>query len=103
MRMPTADENVQAMREMRDSDAVYQRRQVICSTWRACCCSRADDGHCWGCGRQKGEHAEGWVCPVGKRVDAAVVSRCERCPVPTFTFTPNDPPCTCGSGPAKSC
>lgn len=27
-----------------------------CQLWRECCCSRAADGHCWGCSQPSADH-----------------------------------------------
>lgn len=30
-----------------------------CDYWRKCCCSTANDGHCWGCGCERSGHKDG--------------------------------------------
>jgi len=44
------------MSEKTKAEASQEDGVLVCSKWRKCCCQRADDGHCWGCGQSETVH-----------------------------------------------
>jgi hypothetical protein len=35
----------------------------VCAYWKRCCCSYADDLHCWECGSERDAHVAGECFP----------------------------------------